>query len=185
MIFKCLLCGCNSFKIICKNCQDNYIKPKFRKRGGIVSFYDYDTVEFLIKYKYHRFGHRIYKILAGKALKVFAGEIKEKFYVIPVDDSIKKGYSHTAVLANSMKTSFLTPLFGVLHAKNSVRYAGKSLEFRLQNPRDFKYTGPSSIDVLLVDDLLTTGLTLNEAEETLKKFSVKTALKIVLCDLGK
>ncbi len=185
MIFKCLLCGCSSFKIVCEKCQDDYIKPKFKKRGDTVSFYDYDTVEFLVKYKYHRFGHRVYKILADKALKVFAGEIKENFYIIPVDDNIKKGYSHTAVLAKSMKTSFLTPLYGVLYAKNSVHYAGKSLEFRLQHPRNFKYTGPSSIDVILVDDLLTTGLTLNEAEETLKKFNVKTALKVVLCDLGK
>jgi competence protein ComFC len=123
--------------------------------------------------------------LALNALKPFADEIKEEFFVIPIDDKIINGYSHTAVLADSMKNEYLKPLFGVLHSSNKVHYAGKSLQFRLDNPRNFKYTGKRNIDVILVDDITTTGLTLNEAKECLTKHGVNVALSVVLSNLRK
>jgi competence protein ComFC len=83
-----------------------------------------------------------------------------------------------------MKTTFLTPLFNSLHSTNSVKYAGKSLEFRLNNPRKFRYKGPKNIDVILIDDIKTSGITLNEAKETLKKYGVRVYLSIVLADLS-
>jgi competence protein ComFC len=118
-------------------------------------------------------------------LKYLSEEIKEKFYVIPVDDKIKKGYSHTAVLANEMKTDLIKPLYNVLHSSSNVRYAGKSLEFRLKNPRNFIYRGKSGIDVILIDDIATTGLTLNEAKECLNGCGVNVALSAVLANLRK
>ena len=51
-----------------------------------------------------------------------------------------------------MKTNYLKPLYNCLHSTNDVQYAGKSLEYRLQNPRNFKYTGKKNIDVILVDE---------------------------------
>ena len=82
-----------------------------------------------------------------------------------------------------MKTKFLKPLYNVLHSTNNVQYAGKSLEYRLQNPRNFKYSGKKNIDVILVDDIQTTGITLNEAEEKLKEYGVNVYLKVVLANL--
>jgi len=183
-IFKCLLCNEFSFDVICDECQKKYLKPNIHQKDGVISFYDYESIEYLVKFKYHKFGHRIFKILANNSFKLFAKEIKEKFFIIPIDDNIKKGYSHTAILANSMKTKYLTLLFSVLQAQNNVKYAGESLEFRLNNPRNFKYSGPKNIDVILVDDLKTTGLTLNEAEEKLNEFGVNVYLKVVLSDLS-
>jgi competence protein ComFC len=183
MIFKCLICNNFSFQVICKNCQVKFLKPKIRKKDNVVSFYDYETIDFLIKYKYHKFGSNIFKILAENSLKKFALNIKDVFYVIPIDDNVKKGYSHTAILANSMKTNYLKPLYNCLHSTNDVQYAGKSLEYRLQNPRNFKYTGKKNIDVILVDDIMTTGITLNEAEEKLKEYEVNVYLKMVLANL--
>jgi len=121
--------------------------------------------------------------LAENSLKKFAMNVNEFFYVIPIDDNVKKGYSHTAILAHSMKTKYLKPLYNVLLSTNNVQYAGKSLEYRLQNPRNFKYTGKKNIDVILVDDLMTTGITLNEAEEKLKEYGVNVYLKVVLANL--
>jgi len=161
------------------------LKPKIRKNNNIVSFYDYESIEHLIKYKYDKFGHRIFKILSGLSLKKFASEIKDSFYVIPIDDKIDKGFSHTAIMAKSMKNSYVTPIYHVLHSQNNTKYAGKSLEYRLNNPRDFKYTGPKEIDVILLDDISTTGLTLNEAKECLKKNGVNVALSVVLANLKK
>ena len=88
-------------------------------------------------------------------------------------------------MANSMKTKSLKPLFNVLHSTNKVQYAGKSLEFRLQNPRNFEYRGNGNIDVILIDDISTTGLTLKEAKECLEKSGVNVALSVVLANLRK
>ena len=184
-IFKCVLCEEYSGEIICKKCQKDYLSPKFYKNDGIISFYDYETIEGLIKYKYHKFGHRIFHILSKIALKPFEKTINEKFYLIPVDDNFDKGFSHTAVMAQNMRTDFLKPLFNSLRATSDVKYAGQSLEFRLQNPRNFLYTGPGGIDVILIDDITTTGLTLKEAKETLQKQGVNVALCVVFANLRK
>ena len=183
-IFKCLICQKFSFDVICENCQKEFLKPDLKIKDNIVSFYNYEEIELLIKYKYTRFGSRIFKILADNSFKLFAKEIKEEFFIIPIDDKTEKGFSHTAILANSMKTKFLTPLFNSLSALNDVHYAGESLEFRLNNPREFVYNGKENIDVFLVDDIKTTGTTLNEAKEVLKKHNVNVFLSVVLADVG-
>ncbi|WP_246831095.1 ComF family protein [Nautilia sp. PV-1] len=123
--------------------------------------------------------------MAQNSLKYLAGEIKESFYVIPVDDKTKKGFSHTAVLAHEMKTEFIKPLYRSLLSSSNVQYAGKSLEFRLKNPRNFIYKGKSGIDVILIDDIATTGLTLNEAKECLLENGVNVVLSAVLANLKK
>jgi competence protein ComFC len=182
-IFNCIICNSFSYQIICTKCQKEFLNPKIRKKDNVISFYDYETIEFLIKYKYHKFGSSVFKILAENSLKKFALNVSEFFYVIPIDDKVKKGYSHTAILAHSMKTKYLKVLYNVLLSTNNVQYAGKSLEYRLQNPRNFKYSGKKNIDVILVDDIQTTGITLNEAEEKLKEYGVKVYLKVVLANL--
>jgi competence protein ComFC len=79
-----------------------------------------------------------------------------------------------------MQTKYLKPIFNSLKAQNKISYAGKSLEFRLNNPRNFIYTGPKNIDAILIDDIATTHTTLNEAQKVLEENNVKVYLKIVL-----
>ncbi len=181
-MFKCILCGNFSYEVICKDCMQ-MLKPSPFLKNGVLSFYDYEKMEYLLKMKYKKFGNRVFKILAKYSFLPFAKTVNKPFFIIPVDDRIEKGFSHTAVLAKSMQTQFLTPVFSVLYATNRVHYAGKSLEYRLENPRNFRYTGPKYTEVILVDDILTTGTTLKEAENCLKEHGVNVALKIVLCDL--
>jgi competence protein ComFC len=69
-----------------------------------------------------------------------------------------------------------------LIAKNLVQYAGKDLNFRLNNPRDFEYKGKKNISVILVDDVVTTGTTLKEAKKVLANFGVKVEFSVVLVD---
>ncbi len=133
----------------------------------------------LVKAKYNRFGSRVFNVLA-KPLGFFAKEFKEKAYIIPIDDDFKKGFSHTAILAKAMHTSTLKPLYSSLIATNKVKYAGKSLEFRLKNPRGFVYKGKKNIDVILVDDIVTTKTTLSEAKDVLKKAGVNVLFSVVL-----
>ena len=172
---------CNKFSLthICKNCK-KLLKPDFFRKDDIISFYKYEDIEVLIKFKYEKFGSFIFKELSSP-FALFSKNYPKVLNIIPIDDKIDKGYSHTAILANAMKKD--KKFFSTLHSKNSVQYAGKSLEFRLSNPRNFEYFGPKGIDVVLVDDIVTTKTTINEAKEVLKKYNVNVLFSLVLADL--
>ncbi len=181
-IFKCILCSDFSFSLICSKCRE-LIKPEIRKKDDVISFYNYDEIENLIKYKYSKFGDRVLKILAKESFYEFFSLYPERLNVIPVDDNPQKGFSHTAVLASVIKNHNI--LYGSLRAESNVHYAGKTLEFRLNNPRNFKYRGVRNIDVVLLDDVLTTGTTINEAKSVLKKYNVNVLFSVVLANLQK
>ena len=68
-------------------------------------------------------------------------------------------------------------------AQNRVNYSGKSLQFRLENPREFFYTGKSNIDVILVNDIITTGITLQEAQKVLMSHGVNVLFALTLVDV--
>ena len=158
-----------------------FLKPEFREKDGVISFYDYDEIENLLKYKYSKFGNRVLKIIAKQSIYKFFSLYPQKVNIIPIDDNPKKGFSHTAVLASVIKNHNV--MFGALRARNKVHYAGKSLEFRLNNPRNFEYLGAENIDVVLIDDILTTGSTIAEAKEVLKKYNVNVLFSVVLANL--
>ena len=84
---------------------------------------------------------------------------------IGIDDHALSGYSHTAVLNRGLKSSNITPYYGKLRASQHYKYAGKSVEERLMNPREFHYKPFAENEVILVDDEITTGTTLREASE--------------------
>ena len=52
----------------------------------------------------------------------------------------------------------------------------------MDNPRDFIYKGSSNIEVILVDDLITTGLTIQEAKELLLEYNVTVLFALTLGD---
>jgi competence protein ComFC len=178
----CLTCNSFSFEIICKKCQKELLSPTIKKRDDIISFYSYEDIETLLKYKYHPFGSRVFEILAKNSFKEFSKVYKENIISLSIDDKVKKGYSHTAILNHALKSKFITPQYKKLIAKNPVQYAGKSLKFRLDNPRNFEYRGEKNISVILVDDVVTTGTTLKEAKEVLANYGVKVEFCVVLVD---
>ena len=186
---KCLICSKFSFSFLCSSCQLNFFTPIITKRVLknsliVYSFYPYSQIEDFIKTKHKYHGQKIYKLLAKNSFKVFANSFtsNKKVFAFPIDDKLSTLYSHTAILAKSLKSRYITPKFSVLRAKNSVTYSRKSLEFRLKNPRDFNYTFKENIDVILVDDIITTGTTLLEAKETLKKYNVNVLFALTLAD---
>ena len=179
-IFKCILCGEYSFGVICDNCK-SLLKPEFRKKDDVISFYDYEEIEKLIKFKYYKFGDRVLKILAKESIKKFFDLYPQKLNIIPIDDNPKKGFSHTGVLASVIKGHNI--LYSTLHSTKDIHYAGKDLEFRLKNPKEFIYKGKENIDVVLIDDVLTTGSTIKEAKKVLKKHNVNVLFSVVLANL--
>jgi len=184
--------SCNNFSIepICKSCEKRLFVPEMIEEEvgnlEVVSFFDYYlTVEF-IKSKYNASGYRIYRYLAKKFFAPFIKSYinyldKKNIYLIGVDEDVKRGYSNVAILTHfGAKGNKVKVLHNALKAKNRVKYAGKSLEYRLNNPREFVYKGPKDIEAILIDDTTTTGLTLEQAHKVLKDNGVKVHFALTL-----
>ena len=190
-VVRCYSCSKLSLSIVCKTCKEQLFRTTIGTRTigtlDVISFYKYSSLESLLLTKHKPEGYRIYKALAEMTMKPFIEEFVESdnriVYIVGVDEYVKSGYAHVALLTHAMKTKYSKPLHGILMARNRVNYAGKNLQFRLENPRDFIYTGNKNVDVILVDDIITTGITLQEAQKVLMKSSVNVLFALTLADV--
>ncbi len=184
----CISCGKLSFKVVCDGCIDA-LKPSLSKRKleqdfSVYSFFGYNEISAFLHTKHHPCGAYVYKKLAQYAYEPFLSKLENErfdgeFCLVPVDDKPKGGYSHTAVLVKALKYQ---KHFNILRSQNSVSYSGKSLAYRKKNPRNFKVTKKSIENVILVDDLITTGSTLQEAKKSLEKCNINVLFALTLAD---
>ncbi len=187
---RCFSCHRFSLKTICTDCRERLFAPAITKRKvgslDVISFYRYSTIESLLLHKHKPEGYRIFRNLAEVTLKPFienfVREDSKPVAIIGIDETIKGGYSHVAAMTKQMRTKLSTPLHASLLSQNSANYAGKTLQYRLDHPRDFRYRGPRGIDVILVDDIITTGITLQEAQSILKRYDVNVLFALTLAD---
>ncbi len=189
---RCMLCESLSLKHICKACQKKFLSPSFyqRKLFGkipVYSFYKYDEIKSLLLSKHTNLGYYIYRILAENSFKSFAQdfEYEKRVVSLSVDDHVKHGYSHTAILNQRLKAKCIRPLYAKLRARNSVSYSGKDYQYRMLNLRDFCVERFKENDVILVDDIITTGLTLSQAVQALEKEGKSVLFCLTLADAGK
>jgi len=188
---RCYSCSKLSIPILCKSCVNQLFRTTIGTRTigtlDVISFYKYSALESLLLSKHKPEGYRIYKALAKMTMKPFIKEFMENaegdVYIVGVDEYVKSGYAHVALLTHAMKTKTSKPLHASLMAQNRVNYSGKELQFRLANPRNFKYTGKKNIDVILVDDIITTGITLQEAQKVLMQHDVNVLFALTLADV--
>jgi competence protein ComFC len=186
---RCISCESLSWQIICISCQNNFLVPTFQKRELIYnffvySFYNYEEIKPLINTKYQFYGDRIFNILAKLAFKKFSlnFNFNSTITAIPIDDHTRHNFSQTAILTKNLKSKNIKPIFNTLKATNIIKYAGQDLEFRQNNKRDFKYTGKRNLQVILVDDLVTTGLTILEAKQCLENYGCEVLFTLTLSD---
>ncbi len=141
----------------------------------------------LLKTKHTYVGHYFYTLLAKASMRPFGRDFAyaSPLDVIAIDDHTRRGYAHTAILAHALRTSRLRYLPHRLLAGNDITYAGKSLAYREANPREFVYRSGSKRDVLLVDDVVTTGATLCEAKAAIQTKGQEVLLAVVLADAAR
>jgi len=184
---RCQLCLNLSWQPLCKNCLKTILQPTPSKRvleDGLVvySVYSYKDIKNLLHTKHTYYGAKIFSQLTKHALLPLIKTFTYKdIYSIPIDDHIRSGYSHSAVIARELR-KHLKPLYKSLRAKNHIRYSGKKLRVRQKEKRDFILTCKENIDVVLIDDIVTTGATLKEANATCKEKNVRVAFAITLAD---
>jgi competence protein ComFC len=186
---RCIACEKLSYQMICKSCQENYFVPVFNKRElskdfFVYSFYEYDAVKEFLNSKYEFYGDRIYNILGSLSFAKFAKnfEFIEIVDALAIDDHTRHDFSHTAILTKHLKSKYIMPKINLLKAKNEIKYAGKTLKFRKENPRDFVYSGLKNKNIILVDDIITTGTTLLEAKKVLENVGCKVLFALTLSD---
>jgi len=187
---RCISCHRLSIEIVCSSCDEKLFKANISKRRvanmEVISLFKYKNIEQFLLTKHTSIGYRVYRYFSknfiAPLIHKYVDASATKVHIIPIDESVSSGYSHTALLAHGIDT----PLGIVYHAKllatNRVNYAGKSLQFRLDNPRDFIYTGRENIDAIILDDIITTGITLQEAEIELSRHGVNVLFALTLAD---
>ncbi len=186
---RCLLCERRSLSHVCRACRRERLQPSFftRKIAGklpVHSFYAYDDIEPLLLTKHTDLGYYFYRILANESFRPFARtfETEAPVAAVGIDDHVKHGYSHTAILARAMKVPGVTPRYGKLRDASGVHYSGKDFQYRLTHPREFRPKPFPEEKVILVDDILTTGLTLTQAAEALKDAGKEVLFCLTLAD---
>jgi competence protein ComFC len=171
--------------------MNQFFQPSMNTRTigtlDVISFYPYSVLEPLLLSKHKPEGYRIYKALAKRTMTPFIKEFIEHddgvVYIVGIDEVVSSGYAHVALLTRAMKTAVTRPLHASLLAQNRVNYSGQPLQFRLDNPRDFHYSGKKDIDVILVDDIITTGITLKEAQKVLSQHGVNVLFALTLANV--
>ncbi|WP_305862307.1 ComF family protein [Helicobacter cholecystus] len=182
---KCLVCGAWSLRIICKKCQECIVfKPTIRLLGDfkVYSFFAYSEIETLLYYKYTPIGSRVYQILCNLAQEYFRENFSLQAWGVGIDDCIKRGYSHNGIFLHTFKKCGIRPIYGELLAKNKVSYAGKTLKYRQDHPKGFDTSLEGCKDLIIFDDILTTGTSLLEAKKVLEEKSNEILFALTLCN---
>ena len=186
---RCLTCETLSLSIICKQCQKTLLKPSLFKRELneeliIYSFYPYEELEELLQSKYKFHGDPVLNILAQLSFAQFARAFyySNEVLALPIDDHIRDDYSHSAILAKHLKSQSIKPIYNELHSQSRVKYAGKDLKYRQKHPRKFELRSLKDQNIILVDDIVTTGTTLLEAQKVCEKEGNTTLFALCLAD---
>ena len=190
---KCILCERLSFSHICTLCQERFLSPSLYKREienvPVYTFYRYSEIKDLLFSKHSDLGFYIYKILAQQSFAKFAktfaleGDISP-FASVAIDDVPKSGYSHTALLNQALKTPYIQVLHNRLRDESGISYAGKSKAFRLLHPRQFSLKPFEQKELILVDDIITTGLTFQAAIKKMQQANKEVAFCLALADVA-
>ena len=185
------MCESLSFTHICLTCQELFLTPSIYKRRlssniEVISFYKYSEIKNLLHTKHTDLGFYIYSILAKKSFKKFAAEFSFPNTVtsVAIDDNSQDGYSHTAILNRELQSKFIKPKYSVLRAQNQISYSGKSREFRTLNPRNFQLKQFPQNEIILVDDIITTGSTLRQAIYRLSRDNKEVLFCLTLADVS-
>lgn len=171
-------------KLITTNLDQVYLAGDYNDQllSAVIKKYKYEFLRALNE-QLGRFLISFWKKING------AGDLDEKVLVIPLPLSSRRyrwrGFNQAELLAKAWSTYFNYPInsHDLIRIKNRPPQVGLSEAKRRQNIEGvFKWQGGSLKEqtVILIDDIITTGATLNEAARTLKAAGAKSVKALVL-----
>lgn len=160
---------------ICSRCEQRFQRIEQQQEEGVVSLFHYNEAmkDYLHRYKF------LHDILLAKVFnKILHEQLKnETRLIIPIpmhaENLRLRTFAHIDELLKAANIPFTHHLIKLSTEQQSL----KTREERLQTPQLFEVINPTAIkdkSLLVVDDIYTTGTTLNHAKKTLLEAGAKT-----------
>jgi ComF family protein len=205
---KCVGCGNNDEKLICEKCERSILKISITDKikenlcchlDNLIVAADYKNPAikkaiWLLKYRGIKsiaevLANFLHKQLDEKNIKVEGFETTKIIIPIPISQKKLKerGYNQSELIASALSRKLNFKIYSAIlykkrHTLSQVetknrkeRLKNLKNSFAVQNAGELK-----NASVLLIDDIVTTGATLNEAAKTLKQNGAKRITGIVV-----
>lgn len=160
---------------ICPRCEQRFQRIEQQQEEGVVSLFHYNEAmkDYLHRYKF------LHDILLAKVFnKIIHDQLKDETRInIPIPmhpQNLKlRTFAHVDELLKAANIPFAHHLTKLSNEQQSL----KTREERLKTPQLFEVINPTAIkdkNLLIVDDIYTTGTTLNHAKKALLEAGAKT-----------
>ncbi len=184
----CKICGKPLSSDICEECERGKNKFDFHRA---VAVYEGNWREIIHQYKYHEKFY-LFKFLGKYLFQVYRANkiFQESDFIIPIPenylDRIKRGYHQTYLLARYIgkKTGKKVINEILIKPKRIPSQTGLKAKERIKNVKGaYKVKSSKKIKdakILLIDDVFTTGATINECSKKLKEKGAKEVYALTL-----
>ena len=178
--YKCIICEAEEVMGICPRCKNKISKVKIQDEILSYGYYGGVLKELIFQFKYKS------NFTAGKIISKLLEEIiKEENIIVDVicyvpmcKKSIKKrGYNQCEIIAKDLSKELKIP---VAHCMKKIKQTKEQktlskAEREINILGAFEVTNKNDIEnknILLIDDVLTTGATVKECSKILRKYNV-------------
>lgn len=187
---KCIICGVEGFLGICSKCKSEIKRVHQQEEIMAYGYYGGVLKKLILNLKYHK------SFIAGKVLADLLCQIiiEKKLSIdcicyVPISkDSLKKrGFNQCSVLAKNISRILDIPVIDCLvKVKETKEQKLLGKEERMKNILDaFEIKNKEKLfkkNILLIDDVYTTGATINECKKNIEKCNIN---KIYLLTIAK
>ena len=187
---KCIICGAEGFLGICSKCKSEIKRVHQQEEIMAYRYYGGVLKKLILNLKYHK------SFIAGKVLADLLCQIiiEKKLSIdcicyVPISkDSLKKrGFNQCSVLAKNISSILDIPVIDCLvKVKETKEQKLLGKEERMKNILDaFEIKNKEKLfkkNILLIDDVYTTGATINECKKNIEKCNIN---KIYLLTIAK
>lgn len=187
---KCIICGVEGFLGICSKCKSEIKRVHQQEEIMAYGYYGGVLKKLILNLKYHK------SFIAGKVLADLLCQIiiEKKLSIdcicyVPISkNSLKKrGFNQCSVLAKNISSILDIPVIDCLvKVKETKEQKLLGKEERMKNILDaFEIKNKEKLfkkNILLIDDVYTTGATINECKKNIEKCNIN---KIYLLTIAK
>ena len=160
---------------ICPRCEQRFQRIEQQQEEGVVSLFHYNEAmkDYLHRYKF------LHDILLAKVFnKIIHDQLKDETrIIIPIPMHPKNLKLRTFAHIDELLKAANIPFAHLLTKLSNEQQSLKTREERLKTPQLFEVINPTAIkdkNLLVVDDIYTTGTTLNHAKKALLEAGAKT-----------